>query len=175
MNVLAFFWGLAEATLFFIVPDVLLTHLAISNPQRASKACLWVLSGALIGGLVMYFWGVEDLKRAEEVLLEMPAIDLELLSSVENQVAESGATSLFLGPLMGRPYKTYSVYAGSTGVGLATFLLISVPARLGRFLILSWLTWWIAQKLLLTLDYKRKTFVWMAIWGSFYAWYFTYM
>ena len=33
VNLVAFFWGLAEATLFFIVPDVFLTHLAIKIPR----------------------------------------------------------------------------------------------------------------------------------------------
>ena len=172
VNLVAFFWGLAEATLFFIVPDVLLTHLAIKDPKRASKACMWVLPGALIGGLVMYFWGAGDLKRAEEIMREIPAVDQELLSAVEKQVVQDGALSLFFGPMMARPYKTYSVYAGSTGVGLLAFVLISIPARLSRFLILSWLTWWIAGKWLLKLDYRKKTFIWGAIWCSFYAWYF---
>ena len=103
---------------------------------------------------------------------EIPAVDQELLSAVEKQVVQDGALSLFFGPMMARPYKTYSVYAGSTGVGLATFILVSIPARLSRFLILSWLTWWVASKWLRKLDYRKKTFVWGAIWSAFYAWYF---
>ena len=30
---LAAFWGLAEATIFFIVPDILLTYLALKDPR----------------------------------------------------------------------------------------------------------------------------------------------
>jgi len=33
-NVLASFWGLAEATIFFIVPDVQLSWLALRSPKR---------------------------------------------------------------------------------------------------------------------------------------------
>ncbi len=44
-------WGFAEATFFFIVPDVLLTLIALKNWRLATRACLWSLGGALIGGV----------------------------------------------------------------------------------------------------------------------------
>jgi hypothetical protein len=43
-------WGLAEATLFFVVPDVLLTWLAAFRPRVACKAVVACLAGALAGG-----------------------------------------------------------------------------------------------------------------------------
>ena len=49
-EILAALWGFAESTLFFIVPDVLLTWLALSLPRRALRACYWALGGALAGG-----------------------------------------------------------------------------------------------------------------------------
>jgi len=47
-------WGLAEATLFFIVPDVLLSWLAAFRPRVAWPAVLTCLVGALAGGVIMY-------------------------------------------------------------------------------------------------------------------------
>ena len=49
-NALAAIWGAAEATLFFIVPDVFLSWLALSDRRQALIACLYALLGALVGG-----------------------------------------------------------------------------------------------------------------------------
>ena len=53
-TMLAFIWGLAEATLFFLVPDILFTYLAINNPRGAVKASLYALLGAMIGAVVVF-------------------------------------------------------------------------------------------------------------------------
>lgn len=47
----AFCWGLAEATFFFIVPDVLLTAITIVSVPRALRALVFSLLGATIGGV----------------------------------------------------------------------------------------------------------------------------
>ena len=41
--------GLAEATLFFIVPDVLLSYIGRDNLRKGLVACLYSLMGAMIG------------------------------------------------------------------------------------------------------------------------------
>ena len=52
----AFAWGLAEAICFFIVPDVLLTLIAMRSLRSAMKATMAALAGALVGGaLVVVF------------------------------------------------------------------------------------------------------------------------
>ena len=88
---LATAWGLAEATIFFIVPDILLTYLALKDPRRATKACIWALAGALVGGTAMFCWGAYDIDSAEKFLKRIPAIDGNLLNEVEGQVEASGA------------------------------------------------------------------------------------
>ena len=53
VNLEAGLWGLAEATLFFIVPDVWLN---LAGRRRLEAGLL----GALIGGALIYFWGAHD-------------------------------------------------------------------------------------------------------------------
>ena len=60
-------WGFAEATFFFIIPDVFLTYIALKNWRQATRACFWALGGALIGGAVMYAWGALDMDSAREI------------------------------------------------------------------------------------------------------------
>lgn len=170
---LAAVWGLAEATVFFIVTDVLLTSVALKDGKRATKLCLWALGGALVGGAIMFWWGSHDKESAENLLAKIPAIDFEMLEEVEGQVVEDGVEAAFIGPLTGRPYKIYATYAGSSGENLAVFLLVSVPARLLRFLALAWLTTAISKSLLRKKSSHFKTLLLTAIWVGFYGWYFS--
>ena len=175
LRYLAAIWGLAEATVFFIVPDVLLTAVALKDGKRATKLCLWTLAGALVGGAIMFWWGHHDKEAAEDLLVKIPAIDGAMLAEVEEQIEKGGAKAAFVGPLTGRPYKIYAVDAGGTGVSYVTFLLVSVPARLLRFLALAWLTTAISKSLLRKKSPRFKTLLQIAIWMGFYTWYFWVM
>ena len=170
---IALFWGLAEATIFFIVPDVLLTVVATRNVKLAGKLCIWTLAGALLGGTIMFAWGQRNIETAEAMLLRVPAISFKMVRDIETQVAEKGAMATFTGPLTGKPYKIYAVEAGAeTEVSFLAFLLISVPARILRFLLLSWVTHLICLKLLAQQSGRFKLRLLAGVWLSFYGWYF---
>lgn len=44
------FWGFAEATLFFVVPDVLLSAIALRDQLTAVRASFAAVLAAMIGG-----------------------------------------------------------------------------------------------------------------------------
>lgn len=130
---LAFAWGLAEATLFFIIPDVLLTWLALTRPRLAWRACGFALAGALAGGALMFAGGNADPTAARAALDAVPAVSAAAVDEVGVELRQHGLGAVFLGPLTGKPYKIYAVEAAAGGVGLLPFLLVSVPARGLRF------------------------------------------
>jgi hypothetical protein len=74
VNAIAILWGFAEATLFFIVPDVWLTAIAVWIPRKAWMACLFALLGALAGGALMYSWGYMAPSTALTALERIPGI-----------------------------------------------------------------------------------------------------
>src|ERR671924_1134791 len=53
---LAFVWGFAEGTLFFILPDVPLSLAAMFRPRRALIHLAMILAGALLAGAIMFSW-----------------------------------------------------------------------------------------------------------------------
>jgi membrane protein YqaA with SNARE-associated domain len=72
---LALFWGFAEATLFFIVPDVLLSAIAVWRGRRSAlHGTAWTIAGAVLGGLLMYGWSVCDFLGVVAMLDRLPAI-----------------------------------------------------------------------------------------------------
>lgn len=169
---LACFWGLAEATLFFIVPDVLLSWLALRRPwAQVWRACLWALGGALLGGVLMYGWGRLAAPSALATLQQIPAISLAMCEAVGQQLREQGALALFTGPLTGVPYKIYAVQSGAQQASLWLFLAISVPARLLRFLAVAGLVRLICRAFP-AMSVRFRQGLCMAGWSSFYLYYF---
>lgn len=165
-------WGFAEATLFFIVPDVYLTVLAIRGSRVALTGCVTAVAGALVGGVIMYRWGARDASGAQAVLQRLPAIDDREVARVRESVERSGFAAMLLGPLSGTPYKIYAVEAGSRGMSLPAFLLISVPARGTRFVAATLLALWLAGGPLEGWTEGSQLTLAAVWWGVFYLFYF---
>lgn len=164
-------WGFAEATLFFIVPDVLLTWIALRDGRAAWRACLWALAGALIGGVVMYTWGAYAPASTQAALDRIPAINAAMIETVRQQLAAEGALALARGPIGGVPYKIYAAQAGASDVPFWLFLVVSLPARFARFAAITCITI-LACRIFPTVSLRVRRVIHIALWTAFYAWYF---
>jgi len=129
-------WGLAESTLFFIVPDVWLTRLALTRSLRyALLASLACAVGALLGGMVMLYWSWLDAASAQDMVEKLPAISSQMAATVRQQMANDDVMALLRGSFSGIPYKLYAVSVLGGGVPLWVFLLVTIPVRLVRFVL----------------------------------------
>jgi hypothetical protein len=168
-------WGFAEATLFFIVPDVLLTFLAQIGLRRALLASLAAACGALAGGAALYAFVLAAPETATSVLLAVPGISPELVSRVAVLLGGDLFPGLAAGALSGAPYKLFVAEAAMTGVPLSTFLTASLPARLLRFALASAASWLVFTRLLGGLKLRTKRLLLGGFWLVFYAGYFIAM
>jgi membrane protein YqaA with SNARE-associated domain len=168
--VVAFLWGLAEATLFFIVPDVFLTAIGCRALRPAMKATFAALLGALVGGAIMFGYGQRRLVE------HVPGVSPRLVDSVDADLRERGILAVLTGPLKGVPYKIYAVEWHARGGALLPFLLISIPARCVRFALSVLVARGVAN--LLARWTQRRVGVELTIltifWVAFYAFYFTH-
>ena len=131
----AFVWGVAEATLFFIVPDVVLSYIGVRQGSRAAaKASLIAAAGAATGGVIMYLWSQSDPAAAHAAVAAVPAISAEMIARAQDAMSSDWFGATFLGPLTSTPYKVYAILAPQNGVPLWSFALASIIARLPRFL-----------------------------------------
>ena len=129
-------WGFAEATAFFIVPDILLTaSILVGGTIFALRLAGIAAVAAMVGGLGMYFWSASDAGAAREMVLAVPLIAPDLIARVATEIDGAWPVNLFLGALSGAPYKIYAVEAGASGVNAAAFAVVSVAARFARFAI----------------------------------------
>ena len=168
-SAVALLWGFAEATLFFIVPDVFLTFIALRSPRRALTASAFAVVGAIVGGVLMYFFA------SRGVLESIPAINAALIHDVEQQIARYGAWSIFLGPLRGIPYKIYAAEWGWQHRELLTLVVITIPARAIRFILLSAIASFAASALRKRIPEKSIVVIHLLLWAAFYLVYFMKM
>ncbi|MCP4848379.1 MAG: hypothetical protein GY899_10585 [Verrucomicrobiaceae bacterium] len=175
LKLTALIWGLAEATFFFIVPDVLLTFVSLKHRRQATRLCFWALGGALAGGVIMFAWGAMHKDSAVHFLEQVPAINRPLIQEVGHQVETRGAMATLAGPLAGKPYKVYAVQAGAGDVSLPMFVLISIPARLLRFLLATWAGSAIFNGIFRTMEPSKKILLLFCAWIAFYSWFFSVM
>ena len=107
-------WGFAEATLFFIVPDVLLTYAVLKfGLKRALQLSAVAAAAAVLGGIVLWLWSGEDAEAARHAMLMVPAVGPDLLARAGRETAGFWPLDLVVGAVTGMPYKLYAVEAGA--------------------------------------------------------------
>lgn len=168
-------WGTAEATVFFIVPDLWTSWLALHNPRRGFATTVSALAGALAGGATNYLVTQRmSPDETEKMLTAIPGISKSMIADVERELDDKGWSALVLGPTRGVPYKIYARTLAHGNASFAKFMALSVPARMGRFLAV---TGGVAAlgKLADRRGYssKTKTALFVGGWAAFYTWYFT--
>lgn len=168
----ALMWGFAEATLFFIIPDVWISILALESRETALLACGYAVAGALAGGTIMYRLGRLDPQKWNSLLSKIPAIRIQDIHKVQSDLGTSGAKAVLFGPLFGIPYKLYAVNAHAV-ISLAAFLLISVPARGIRFVFIALVTDFISRNWLAGFSSSTRIGIILLLWAVVYAFYFS--
>jgi membrane protein YqaA with SNARE-associated domain len=171
-----FLWGFAEATLFFIVPDVLLSYIGLRRGVRAAtRASVIAALGASLGGAVMYLWSANDPDAAREAVLAVPAISEAMAARAEAAMAENWFLASMFGPLSNTPFKLYAVLAPHMDVSALAFAAAAIPARLPRFLIVSIGVALIGRGLSRWLSDRQLDWVLAGAWLLFYAAFFALM
>lgn len=175
-SVFASLWGLAEATFFFIVPDVWMTAAGARGFARGAKAATAALLGAIAGGAIMYTLGLRDPETMRRFLDCVPAISPGLIEDVSRLIDERGVYSVLIGPLRGTPYKVFAAEWGVDGRNILALLVISVPARMGRFLLSVAAARLFASALGRLTEERAELELCIlgAVWATFYIFYFLY-
>lgn len=166
---LAFAWGFAEATFFFIVPDVLLTRFALRDLRRGLFGAVAATGGALLGASLLWWLAARDIGPVLRLIERLPGIPLSLVTTTGQAVQADGASALWLGAIFGQPYKLFVAHAAAQGLGFWSFMGVSAAARLSRFAATTLLAAWVARFLV---SPGRRIQVHILFWVGFYAVYY---
>jgi len=173
-TIAAALWGVAEATVFFIVPDVLVTAAVLKFGFRPGlRLAVAAALAASVAGSAMWLWGAQDAASARHVMLAIPAIGPDLLARAHREIAHNWGIHLLVGAVTGVPYKLYAVEAGARGIDPTLFALGSFVARLARFLLAAGLAE-LGRRTLLKLQRSEWAYaLWAAGWITLYAVYYS--
>ena len=167
-------WGVAEASLFFIVPDVLITFAVMRFGLRQGLLLSAVAAiFAAITGYGIWLWASHDASAARHVMLFVPAIGPDLLARARDEIAAGWPIHLVTGAMTGVPYKLYAVEAGARGIDPLLFIPMSFVARLARFALTAILTA-IGKAIMEMLHRPQWRYTtWALAWIAIYGFYFT--
>ena len=175
-RIVAFVWGFAEATLFFTVPDVLLTLAAIRIGWRQGLRLVGiVLLGALLGGAAMYGFAAHDFETARITVDSVPLIPAEMIERGGVEMRGEWLWNMIVGAMTGTPYKVYAINAPAAGVGLWAFLAGSVLARSVRWVLTLAFAALVFRALESAGLSKVAVPLWAGMWIAFYAFYYVFM
>ncbi len=122
--VLVFVWGFAEATVWPIIPDVIVGLLALVMPCRAVRLFVAMTAGAVAGSAVLWVASIVAPEAVHAMLLALPGIHPPMLADAAAAVAGGDPLSMAqLGP--GTPLKVYT-WAWAVGPGVPTPLVAGV-------------------------------------------------
>jgi hypothetical protein len=132
---LAAVWGFAEATLFFVVPDVLIAWLAVARGWRVAVLAAGAASlGAAAGGMLVHAAAVAAPEATRAAILAVPAISDAMVAAAEAKAADGWFAAALGASVTGVPYKIYAMLAPAAGWDALSLALATPVLRLPRFL-----------------------------------------
>jgi membrane protein YqaA with SNARE-associated domain len=169
--------GFCGGDVFFIVPDVFTSRVALIRPSQAFMACFWAALGGVIGGSALYAIARTDSVNTALMIAAfdyLPGVTPRVIDAARDEIARHGVWALFTGTLAGLPYKLFAVQASLQDVGYGAFLAVSAVSRTLRFLAVTALARAIDRILLHRLNFglRARLAIHLAAWAVFYAVYF---
>jgi membrane protein YqaA with SNARE-associated domain len=163
-------WGFAEGTVFFLVPDILITFVAMFSARKSVQHTAAVLGGSLLAGALLFLLAASGQQWVVDTVKHVPFIRERMVDQTRADFERYGAGALLRGPSSGIPYKVYAVQAPRYTT-LWMFLLFSIPARLERFIV-AWAGFAMAG-LWLRQHPRFAIAVHALFWVVIYSWYWT--
>ena len=127
-------WAAAEASLFFIVPDVWLGLVALYAPRRMPVTLVAITIGAVVGAVVLYAATLLFGDGLTSIVTAVPGIDPADLRQARTELADQGAVAFLNGILAALPVKVYVHASALLDVGITDVVVFTVLNRIERLL-----------------------------------------
>jgi membrane protein YqaA with SNARE-associated domain len=124
-------WGYAEATRFWLIPDILLGWVGLNRPRSIVPSVVAATIGAVVGGIRMHQHAPEERAR----LTEIPGINEAMLADAHERFASQEWIAVMRAPIDGIPYKVYATESGVAGRAIVELIAWTPLARAWRFLL----------------------------------------
>lgn len=128
-HVLSGAWGLIDATVFFIGPEIWIGWAAMRNGTYQGLVLgVTVAVGATAGAIGLYYLSAAFPAEARNMMRLSPDIDIVMFAEAHDALARWDALAVFTGAFRLVPFKLYAVEASSAGIhpgflGVAAFFI----------------------------------------------------
>lgn len=172
-KIVAAVWAFADATVFFIVPDIWLTYVGLKHGTFAALlAGLFVTLGGVIGGLALFFFASSEPAEARNILLMLPAVNAEALQDARALLARWDAIAVVGNPYSLMPFKVLAVEAPAAKVQPLLFGLATFFAYLSRAFLIALIAGFLGWLFRRTFGVRRLVIWAMLFWAVMYALFF---
>ncbi|WP_395676618.1 hypothetical protein [Inquilinus sp.] len=143
LTLLAFLWGVAEACVFFVVPDVPVSLIALACGGRAGlRAAIAAAAGAVVGGTALAVFASHAPQTALALVDAVPAITPAMIARLQAMMAGTESAAglagvMILASVTGIPYKIAAASAPGLGIPVWELALLTPLVRLPRFVALA--------------------------------------
>lgn len=132
--VTCFLWAIAEATVWPVIPDVVLFVFLLAAPHRVRRLLPATIAGALVGGTITLTATALAPSMALTVVQHVPLIHRTSLATVNHDLDTMPLLNAFvLQPWSGIPFKLWAVLAVTAGTSPAAVIPCFVIGRSLRF------------------------------------------
>ena len=173
---IGFLWGLAESTVFFIVPDVGVAYIALVTPGYWWKAAATSVLGALVGAVLLFlavqFWLHQEVRH---LLTVLPGIHPATLAAARSRISLHGPGALLGAAFSGIPYKVFAAELTLAGTSLPVLLAWTIPSRALRLFPVAAIAGLFGGILrpVIARNFRVFTAAYALAWAVFYGWYWS--
>jgi len=147
INWLVFFWALAEALIWFVVPEFLLFLVVFMKIRHRANLLIYDILGTIAGTII----GLA-LHMSRDSMLQIPYVYEGMFTKVHDWFSNMGVWGLIYQPFSGVPYKVFLSEAPDFGFNILLFILLALALRIGRYTIfyaIFWLAYPVVHKFVL--------------------------
>ena len=135
-----FILAFTESSFFPVPPDVLLIALAIGATSKSFRFASICTVGSVFGGMFGYFIGMMFFELIGVKILDFYGF-LDKFAVVKEMYLRYAAWIVGIAGFTPRPYKVFTIAAGTFGMNFPVFVVVSSLSRGARFFIVSALIW----------------------------------
>ena len=171
----SFVWGFAEATLFFIVPDVIVGAVALVAPRKALRAAAAAVAGAVVASVALFAWANAWGQTARAAIAAVPAVHPWMFADAARGLADHGGVVMITSAFTGIPYKVWAFEMVVENWTLPSLMAWTIPARALRLGLVAGgagLVGWFGRRRIMVGPWLVLG-VWLAIWVAIYVEYWT--
>lgn len=119
---------------FPVPPDILLSAMVLSAPQKAILIALVCTISSVLGGLIGYAFGRLGGRPLFQLLFKKHVSKLE---AVEKMYEKYGSIAVLVSAFTPIPYNIFTIASGIFRMNIFKFILASILGRGGRFFLVS--------------------------------------